>query len=1267
MHAVNAAPERWALLYDECARLLANSPEVLFGKRFLLNVSGELISSEPPSGNRRGKKAADVYFPPVMAVDSDTDDAESKRSLPLEQLPATLRKGFALLSRDVPWLKDDGGYRSGRAFLLSAKLAREYDTRDVIRTLAAVTRSDVSERTRAQALEWAFRLWSSGRSLSPKETRAAMIFVPTGGGWISTEDAMFGAGWDVPNGKKLQALLSYAGEVSQELGSVRANLLQRRSEWPIQHGSEADWIRFLSEAGVTDCLRPIGGESVAGDLVGQPSYLAWSLPASVPGMGETLQGLWRNQLVQAGGEMYSSRPYRSELRHWRLPGQYDLERFEGELRRDYAVQIVLALRAVTAEHLQFRVVRVGAGGVHNWPTPLFGFLINMPWMPVARHGGSLHYVKPGEAWCFRSDEDRPPRFVEFIVPQVALAMDETVVNWLRAQARLGVFNDDNDAGRAIGTLTMAARNGISDAREVRSFRDVFPRLWSRARRQNQPVAASCVPVMIGGTISAVGRAGEDGGQAFFVDERDSVKKQLLEELKAPLFDFLSGDDDFAWTWVNTTVPGKFRRISEQDVEVFVNGVQFSENVETRLISELIGAWVIDFFICVAEHKSGSFVHLTQNMLGKIRRAAMSLSVLMTDDVKISNGGDRRPLPASMHDAIALQTSRGPVIIVQTTERVLTLDMLASISGHIASALGPRELANGLEAALLRLSNSLHIWDGEPPNDEIVAAAIGIDVDAVFKTRRLASGDLAGLVYFALPLSACVGSTETFDRLRELSAEEDASHEDLRAAFEALSNDLGIPIAQLEERLASLNELRDLKDVFQLPIATLNAAVEKLGGTYKTVSNESLHREAWLRHLRLRQKVTGEHLRKRSAGAFDRGEALTAYVAARDGALDIAVDSEWFTVYDELPEAVMDERIAKWVDEKTPDRSDKTDLDVSLSECRLANAAKLRRFWDTFGPILSAWVRNQGATASADIRQAWTDPSLTRESYAASAREHGWLDFRLLDDSAVVQWLTLEGIWPPGQRASIELGDWGLSESSISSGVEQAEAEREAQKRRKSEVTFAGNTYSGLESGYVDLAAAVAAGIASAAQFLDVKASERTLQAFKDSKPGGGAGGGRGPGSGTPKNPEDRMSDTQKEAIGLIGELCAREWIQRRHSVDVDESVWVSGYRDRVLNTGGGSDFLGYDFVVARKKRTYYYEVKASTGDPRRFEMGPTEIGAAQKYKSDREHRYRILYIAFATDPVKMQATLIHNPFSSKGEGKLKLVGSGSVTYQFELS
>jgi hypothetical protein len=1264
MHTAGVAPERWADLYDECAKLLSDQPEALFGKRFLLSVGGDLISSEPPAKSSRGRKAADVYFSPVLKIDADSDDAESKRALPLERFPATLRNGFALLSREVPWLKEDGGYRPSRAFLLSAKLAREYDTGDVIRTLAAVTRSDVATRTREQALEWVFRLWNSARSIGNAATREAMIFVPTVSGWISTEKAMFGAGWNVPNGIRLQEFLKNTSETSADFDLVQSHLLFSYSAWPIQKRKEADWeeadwIRFLSAAGVTSCLRPLGGEQISSELIGLPWPLT-STVAAATNIPEPLRGLWRSQLLNEVSKMYTTRTYRAALTPWRLPGQNEFENLRSELKRDYAVQVALAIGELLPEHHHFRVVRIGASGSHFWPTPLRTFLTKMAWLPVSRPGSLLSFVKPHDAWLFGADDDRPPRFLDFIVPQVALVMNDVTVQWLRANAKLGIFNDPIDASRALGVLANAAAGGISDIQDVRRFQNVFRALWARARELKQSIHASFVPVLVGDAISAIGPKGGVEGQAIFIDQNDAVKQQLLKELITPMFDFANKDISYAWEWVKTTAPGQFRLISEESVEVFVNGTRFNETMQTRFITELIGPWIVDFFVCVAEHKGGSFVQATQNTLRKVRSATMNLSVVLSDDVKIGNGGERLPMPASLHNVVLLQTSRGPVLIVQTKKSQLTLAMLASMSVHIASALGARELAYGLEASLLRLSSSISVEGMEVPTDEIVAAAVGVDVREIKKTRQIANSDLSSLLHFAVPLAVCVGAEEAANLLNELMRADDAPSEMLLLAFESLSLEMGIPLQKLEVQLASLNDLYDLKDVFHLAISDLNVALEKLGNPYKSISNETFHCESWSRYLRHRQKATIVQLRQRSLGKFDRLESLESYVVARNSVLDIPADTGWFTVYDELPEAVMEAQISDWVKSLIPADEGLAELDDELSDCRSSNAQKFRTFWAKFGPILSAWVRLPGVSTSVSIRQTWTDPSLTEENTAAMVRDQGWLDFRPLDEFGIVKWLTREEIWPAGKVPSTELDYWGLSGASIENNAEQVQAEREEQKRRKTEVTFAGKTYSGLESGYADIAAAVSAEISSATRFLDIKASERSLITLEDAKPSGGIGGGNGP----RRMPETGMSDIQKMAVGLIGELCAREWIRIKHGIEVDESIWVSSYRDLVLSTGGGNNLLGYDFAVASKSRTYYYEVKASMGDPRRFEMGPTEIGAALKYKLDREHRYRILYIAYATDPARTQATLLPNPFSAAGEDKLRAAGRGSVTYEF---
>lgn len=1273
LHADGAPPERWAAFYDEVAAALARHPDTLFGKKFLLSVGGELIVSELPlhSGTSgRARRAADVYFAPVLAVDAEVDDDDSRRALPLEQMPADLAKGFALLSRDVPWLKDDGGHRPGRSFLLAGKLAREYDTRDVLRTLAGVTRSAQDLAVRVHALEWAFRLWSSGRSLSPNETRLAAFHVPTTSGWMGADAAMFGAGWDTPNAKKLHALLRTGSATSDDLRRSLSHLLPDFAGWPVANGTQADWIEFLTAAGVMDCLRPLIDDASAVATGFRPDMPA-AVAHLVPKFSEGMRAHWRALLTKDCERMYVSYTYRADLKAWRLPGQFDHEQFPVDLRRDYAVQVALATRVLTEEHLTFRAARRDAPGStdrHGLSTPLLAFLTGAPWLPVSRQQSVVRFVKPSEAWYFRHDEERPPRFADFLILPVVEALDPTSVELLRTRGDLGLFNDKLHAGRALAYLCEAATPGLSEIRDTRRFYDLFSRLWQVARAENTLVTRSMVPVISGGviiTLSSKDEGNDDGlGAAYFDDEPDGLKKQLLKEVGKQVFDFVRGDTDAAWDWVNATAPGRFSRISDEPADVYVDGIQFDDQTPKQLLTEAIGPWIVDFLVCVAEHKGGAFFLTTQNTLNAVRRAASTLSVVIGREIRIAHGEHRMPLPASVQGALALIRPEGAVLVVDATE-ALTLDLLAKGASQLAVALGFRPLANGLDAALLRLAATLRAGDLQSPDDDIVASALGVEPAAIGHTRRLVSGDLIGMLKFAIPLSACCASVETAASLRDLNSQDEPADAELRTALEALATRLNLSLVQLEDQLLTVLDLPDLKERFHLPIQQLNAAIANLGDPYQPVSNEFKHRAAWTRYVNQQQPAILARLRARAVGVFDRQQPLSQYVQARDEVLVAPPDVAWFTTYDELHEGVMDAQIAGWLDACMAEATSDLPLTSTLAETRTINGERLRLFWDAFSPLMSSWSTAPGTATTLEVRQCWMRTDGGREALLARARKGGWLDFRALDDDSISAWLGLEGVWPAGRPVNRDPAAWGLTTTHVTSNEEQARTERAAQLLRRTQVDFAGTTMSALSNGYAAIAAAVTEQSAAAPGLANAAAHEAALQTVDPSRSGGGGGSG---GGGFNRSSEASMSDEQKMAVGLIGELWAREWLRRRHKLAVaDENVWFSGYRDAVLNTVGGSDTLGYDFKVETPSVTYYYEVKASFGDPRRFEMGPTEIYAAQRYRADGDNRYRILYIAYAGDPTRMSATLLNNPYSNKGAAKFQAVGRGSVTYEFNVS
>jgi hypothetical protein len=1269
MYVDGAAPERWATFYDEVASRLALHPAALFGKKFLLSASGELISSELPSTGPtgRGRRAADVYFAPVMSVDADVDDDDSKKSLPLERLPATLRKGFALLSREVPWLKEDGGYRPGRSFLIAGKLAREYDTRDVLRTLASVTRSSGAERSREQALEWAFRLWNSGRSLSDKETRAANFCVPTSGGWIDAETAMFGSGWDVPNGRNLHSLLRATEEQSEDMKTCMSRLLVAHSVWPVRHGSQSDWITFLLAAGVADCMRPIGGETVLAQVTDKPPSLPGAIAQRFSGLDESTRAFLRTRLAaECSANMFSSRPYRADLRDWRMPGQGEHSEFAMDVRREYAVQVLLAMRLVTDDHRTFRAVRADSGAEsRRLATPLYAFLIGGSWLPVNRPGGAVRFVKPSEAWYFHADDERPPRFMDFVLPVASNAMDPATFKWLRDHASLGVFNEESQSARVIAALTAAAAAGISDIQDMRRFHEVFARAWIGTRKSGRPGPMQSVPVSMGQVIGVISRSDpDDAPGGHFDDGQDVLKKQLLRELGEPVFDFVQGDSESAWVWVDACVPGRFRRISEEPAEIYIDGARFDDMTPVQPLIEEVGSWIVDFLVFVAEHKSSLFARQTQKTLARVRRAAKALSLVRGKRVEFAHGEHRVALAPAMRDALAVQGPTGPVLIIQTEDDAVSLGLLARSSGQLAAALGSRELAHGLDSALLRLAGQMPADSSGAPDDADIAAALGVAADDIKQTRQFASADLASLLFLAIPLAACIADFELAATLQKLSLRDDPPEEELREGLAALSAAAGLTLKALEDRLVPLADLSQLMAEFSLPISTLNSVVAELGGNYRPVSNERPHRDAWLRHLRQRQPATLERLRQRVAGLFDQRGSLAEYAAARDEVLSIAPDSAWFTTQDTLSDELMDAWIEAWVVARLVDSPPDAKLDAELMEARAANGATLREFWSKFAPLLSAWVRTPHSTAAASVRQAWASPEATRDGCLAQAKAAGWLDFRLLDEGQVAHWLTAAGVWPEGRKPDANPAVWGISPESVLSSEERAKAERAEQQLRRTQVDFAGSKVSALADGFAKIAAAVKEAARHAPSLAHIPTGDAELAPMDPVRPGGGPG---GPGGNSlPKSPESSMSEDQKLAVGLIGEAWAREWLRRRYGLEsVGENIWVSRYRDAVLNTTGGSDSLGYDFVYATKSRSYYFEVKASTGDPLRFELGPTEIFAAQRYRADREHQYRILYLANVADPVRMRWLLLPNPFSAKASASFRAVGKGSVVYEFD--
>jgi hypothetical protein len=140
----------------------------------------------------------------------------------------------------------------------------------------------------------------------------------------------------------------------------------------------------------------------------------------------------------------------------------------------------------------------------------------------------------------------------------------------------------------------------------------------------------------------------------------------------------------------------------------------------------------------------------------------------------------------------------------------------------------------------------------------------------------------------------------------------------------------------------------------------------------------------------------------------------------------------------------------------------------------------------------------------------------------------------------------------------------------------------------------------------------------------------------------------------------RASDEQKEAIGLVGEVLAYEWLLKAYAETTSDS-WKSGNRSLGIGGHEGDDFLGYDFEVVQRSQTLRFEAKATPGEEYEFEMGVSELRAA---RSARKGTYRIVFIRHVLDRDRRELIVLPNPLEPEHVTHFSQINEG-VKFRFD--
>ena len=160
---------------------------------------------------------------------------------------------------------------------------------------------------------------------------------------------------------------------------------------------------------------------------------------------------------------------------------------------------------------------------------------------------------------------------------------------------------------------------------------------------------------------------------------------------------------------------------------------------------------------------------------------------------------------------------------------------------------------------------------------------------------------------------------------------------------------------------------------------------------------------------------------------------------------------------------------------------------------------------------------------------------------------------------------------------------------------------------------------------------------------------------------GREGGGRRGGGTVPATP--RPSADYRELIGIVGESRAYHYLRKQFGEEaVTRDAWVSEIRRKVLPPVEGepdnvNDGHGFDFQFTHKRKKWHVEVKATDGDNSQFELGISEIKAANRLAQEGGGHWRILRIRHAlSDHPKFD--WLPNPFKDGSREYFRLHKGG---------
>jgi len=1252
----------WDGFWSDMSKLFNDDLSPLAGRKIVLGSDEQLHAG--------GTEGTVIFFAPRRGA-AEADTAESD----IRDIPESLRKYVAFVSDKLGTHKEENnrlGLTKLHRQLFTASLVREFRretilTEVLLRNVPALPLPLNAPEVGIcrDILSFGMRMIGTSRSASGALLKELQkLPVPCNGGWFQMDQASFGKDWHGTNGSLTHAYLSKCKAPDTDLLLERLLLSPTAPEW---EGRGYDHLQILRDGQVFDGLdlieiRPNGWKSAA-DSWGWRVGLPHRAP---PWMDQEDWDVYRSFCEENRNAKYQSNTFQVQELNV-IPGIARYRHLDVEARKAF-MQVVLKSLSVWAEKYDFYkgVIAKRTGGYANeviLPSPTAFWLHTNLWLyitdgeveawsrPSERWHIPVAYLSNGRSWHY---SHLFPLSIEIAHdvdhnPELAKALEFVGLNLFRP--------DNQDANNGL-VLLDALRAALEGGRVP--HRDVFLGQVRSAWHSFEPNDETVVPngflVQTTGSDLHVVQA-EDDTVIYIPDSTKSAT--ALRQFGLPVLAMEPATAKRLAPWLVEKFPNKMKRASTLEPRPSVDGQKWEGVAEGKFVDlpafECVAPLVLTVIASYGPSAQGTATSAFQERVEELRTAGYRFGTrietgLFDGDKLVSRTDTVQALwlPSEKVLLITPECQQQPALLSEALVAMLDRDDLELAFQMVLDKAGadpqPEDIVAGLEA--IRLSDA--------------------DYHAVREQWR---GDLTLLA----------------ERLQVLAL-----------AINGGANVMGLTIAETEEVLiAAVSELLPVEMEPSAVVATARAAADwrSLATAIRGQFGLSLELAEWNRALLQIGLATVVNAGADSefAGHMAQSEkiirALLVHATRRDGTVGAFVDRihDWKNLRcpSELKSAVWSigfnlalssgmPALAGWkltADEQAAlsSANDVAELSNLLeaagvdtkfdpSQAELENVQLLRTTWQRFNTLGLIWALST-KTASPER---WSDHAAALEHLQAQHDVH--LRKWSFDDV----WSLLKAIKPyPGHELFWQQLEQATDATDLQARLKISDAEieeagkklsehREAARRKNRLVDVCGGEFDNHEDALVELWSHINSKIpetAINAEFsLDRTNSLESLSGKKRDRNRSSASSGN-------RSPRQFQSKAMETLVGLTGEIHAFRALQSAYGKEVvSASNWISGSSAKVFPSNTCDDGAGYDITVSLPKKTYFIEVKSSSGEDESFKLGSSEIRfamaqAAARQKAKRAKRahnetYLIMRVLNALSD-KPEFQMLPNPYDQQ--------------------